>query len=272
MFIETVEALKTGLSIYDLVNKSRPSVQRIIQRLRSGDVKIVVFGSGGTGKSTFGKMISGEADPNILATYRESRTTEEFKFTRDKLGIITIPPGQGRRDDEWLAAFRQVTDGKFRIIINMVAYGYHSFGELSYTESKYYTRGMTVEEFLEIYTEKCRQEEINYLKQIAMPITMSKAVPTLMMTLVSKQDLWWHDRETIKKHYCDLEYRSIIDGILSTKGTAGFSHEYVSASLLINGFTSGIGEPLKSISTDYSQPLQFNNLADVFQKIDQFCQ
>ncbi len=118
MFKDTIEAVSTGLSIYEIVNKSRPSLQRIIKRLRGGEVKIVVFGAGGTGKTTLGRILSGESDPSILADYQESRVTEKFNFNREKSGIIIIPPGQGRRDDEWLSAFRQISDGKFRIIIN----------------------------------------------------------------------------------------------------------------------------------------------------------
>jgi hypothetical protein len=272
MFKDTIEVVSTGLSIYELVNKSRPSLQRIVKRLRGGEAKIVVFGAGGTGKTTLGKMLAGESDPSILADYEESRTTEKFNFKREQSGIIIIPPGQGRRDDEWLAAFRQVSDGKFRIIINVVSYGYHSLREISYVSDALYQQGMTVEEFVEIYTEKCRQKEINQLKEISTPIKMSKAVPTLMLTLVSKQDIWWQDRDIVTKHYSDSDYNSTIKEILSTRGTANFSHEYVSTSLIINGFTSGTGEPLKSIASDYSQPLQFTNLAEVFKKIDQFCQ
>jgi GTPase SAR1 family protein len=271
MFKETIEVASTGLSIYELVNKSRPSLQRIVKRLRGGEVKIVVFGAGGTGKTTLGKMLSGESDPSILADYKESRTTEKFNF-KQQSGIIIIPPGQGRRDDEWFDSFRQVSDGKFRIIINVVSYGYHSLREISYISDKLYQQGMTVEEFVEIYTEKCRQKEINQLKEISTPIKMSKAVPTLMLTLVSKQDIWWQDRDVVTEYYSGSEYDGTIQEILSTRGTANFSHKYVSASLIINGFTSGIGESLKSIATDYSQPLQFTNLVDVFKIIDEFCQ
>ncbi len=154
----------------------------------------------------------------------------------------------------------------------MVSYGYHSFREIGYMSNELYQKGMTVEEFVEIYTEKCKQKEINQLKEISTPIKMSKAVPTLMLTLVSKQDLWWQDRDVVTEHYSNLEYADNIQEILSTRGTANFSHEYISASLIINGFISGTGEPLKPISTDYSQPLQFTNLAEVFKTIDQFCQ
>lgn len=117
-----------------------------------------------------------------------------------------------------------------------------------------------------------KQEEIERLKEIVIPVKMAKAIPTLMLTLITKQDLWWEGREAVKSHYQNSAYNDVIKEIVETRGTANFSHEYLSTSLIINNFKSGANELLKPVSAGYDQALQFGHLNDVFKKIDSFCQ
>jgi translation initiation factor RLI1 len=152
MFKETVELLTEGVSIYELYAKSRPNLQKLFKKLTGGEVKIAVFGAGGTGKTTLGRILSGQSDPSILSQYEESYTTEPFKVNRDISSSLIIAAGQKRREDQWIDLLRQVSDGKVRIIINVVASGYHSFGSLSYTQDGLYQQGMSIDEFMEVFT------------------------------------------------------------------------------------------------------------------------
>jgi ATPase subunit of ABC transporter with duplicated ATPase domains len=81
MFVETIGAVSTGVSAIELSQKMFPSVKKIFKLLKDGELKIAIFGAGGTGKSTLGKVLSGEFDLNsLLQPYQESISTEQYKL------------------------------------------------------------------------------------------------------------------------------------------------------------------------------------------------
>jgi hypothetical protein len=272
MFKETVDVIKAGVSAYELTVRSVPAIKRLIKRISSQDVSIAVFGCGGTGKTTLGRILHGVSDPLLLAPYQQSGELEKFTLAQNVSVSMVVPPGQERRGSQRSYVLEQLLVGKYKIVMNVVAYGYHSLVDDSYTNSKLYQGGMSTEQFIATHTEDRRHEEVEQLKKIATIVQISKSIPTLMLTLVTKQDLWWKDREVVKDYYENSEYNSVIDEIFKVRGTANFSHEYVSASLVIANFDSSSGERLVSNSEGYDQLLQAENLNEVFRKIDSLCQ
>jgi HD superfamily phosphohydrolase YqeK len=74
-----------------------------------------------------------------------------------------------------------------------------------------------------------------------------------MMTLVTKQDLWWQKRHLLKDYYQLGNYSESIQKIQNTLGQANFIHEYISASLLTENFAVANGEILAPVSAGYDQ-------------------
>ena len=112
-----------------------------------------------------------------------------------------------------------------------------------------------------------RAEELAILKELAPHLIASKR-KLWMLTLVTKQDLWWPKRNETMKHYHDGEYSDRIKTILGKRSRALFRHELAFASLVISNFTTGAGEKLTPNAAGYDQKLQVESLRRLFETID----
>jgi NADPH:quinone reductase-like Zn-dependent oxidoreductase len=134
MFVETIEAISTGVSVFEISEKLSPTVRRVFNLLKNGKLKIAIFGAGGTGKTTLGKILSGEFTlSDLFQGYQESIATEQYKLDGDVFGSVIVAAGQARREDTWDNLLRILVDGEIKLIIHVVSWGYHSIAEDSYT-------------------------------------------------------------------------------------------------------------------------------------------
>ena len=275
MFVETLEAISTAVSVAELSDKTFPTFKRLFKRITDGELAIAIFGAGGTGKSTLGKYLSGKLENSQLSSgYQESISIEKYILDSNVIGSAIVVPGQERRQDSWDDLLRTISQGKISLIINVVSWGYHSFGELSYQQSSLYKSGITNQEFLKIYTEEHRQEELQALTKIAphLSVADSKKRKILLITLVTKQDLWWHDRLKIQDYYQKGEYENKIQAIRNKLGFSNFIHEYCSASLVLENFISGENELLVPTTQGYDERLKFANLRNFLNVIESLCE
>ena len=275
MFIETLEAISTAVSVAELSDKTFPTFKRLFKRIKDGELAIAIFGAGGTGKSTLGKYLSGTLENNQLSSgYQESISIEKYNLESNVIGSVIVVPGQERRQDSWDDLLRTISQGKISLIINVVSWGYHSFGELSYQQSSLYKSGITNQEFLEVYTEEHRQEELQALTKITphLSIADSKKRKILFITLVTKQDLWWNERSKIQDYYQKGEYENKIQTIRNKLGSSNFIHEYCSASLVLENFISGENELLVPTTQGYDERLKFANLRNFLNVIESLCE
>jgi energy-coupling factor transporter ATP-binding protein EcfA2 len=275
MFVETLEAISTAVSVAELSDKTFPTFKRLFKRIKEGELAIAIFGAGGTGKSTLGKYLSGTLENNQLSSgYQESISIEKYTLESNVIGSAIVVPGQERRQDSWDDLLRTISQGKISLIINVVSWGYHSFGELSYQQSSLYKSGITNQEFLEVYTEEHRQEELQALTKITphLSIADSKKRKILFITLVTKQDLWWNERSKIQDYYQKGEYENKIQTIRNKLGSSNFIHEYCSASLVLENFISGENELLVPTTQGYDERLKFANLRNFLNVIESLCE
>lgn len=141
----------------------------------------------------------------------------------------------------------------------MVSWGYHSFGEFSYTQHRLYQSGMTLDEFLRDYTADCRNRELDILRRIEPHLSIADQRKTIVITLVIKQDLWWNKRLEVSKHYVEGNYENLIQNIRNKRGANNFIHEYRSTSLVMENFLSGDNELLIPTTQGYDQRLKVAN-------------
>ena len=260
MFVETIGAIGTGVGVIEISEKLFPTFKRIFNLLKNGELKIAIFGAGGTGKSTLGKLLSGEFElSGLLQTYQESISIEQYKLESNKIGSVIVAPGQKRREDTWDDLLRTLVGGKIKLIIHVVSWGYHSFGEFSYTQHRLYQSGMTLEEFLREYAAVCRNRELDVLRRIEPHLSIADQRKTIVITLVTKQDLWWNNRLEVNKHYVEGTYEQLIQNILNKRGANNFIHEYRSTSLVMENFLSGDNELLIPTTQGYDQRLKVAN-------------
>jgi hypothetical protein len=92
-----------------------------------------------------------------------------------------------------------------------------------------------------------------------------------MLTLVTKQDLWWDRRAEVKDHYEQGDYSSVIERIRKERGTQGFDHDYLSASLEIVNFATKADGNLATTVAGYDQRLQAAHLGVLHDRVRQLC-
>ena len=272
MFIETVEAISTGVSLVELSQGLFPTVKKFVKRLRQGESRIAIVGAGGTGKTTLGKLLSGKALIELLQPYQESLKVEKYKMDSELDASLIVVPGQERQDYQWNEVLQTLVGGKIQLIIHVVSWGYHSlYGDASYSEHPKYQQGMSLTEFVDAYQKNLLERELEVLQEIRPYLLRSKQNKLAMITLVTKQDLWWKKRYKAREYYTNGNYNAVIQEIQNRKGRDNFIHEYLSVSLVTENLNSGAKELLIPTSEGYEQKIQIAHLNKLIQTIENFC-
>ena len=94
--------------------------------------------------------------------------------------------------------------------------------------------------------------------------------PLKMLTLVTKQDLWWNEREDVTRHYENTEYATQIARIRAAKGDQHFAHEFGYVSLCLSNLKSGDGTLIAPTTAGYDDNLRFTYQQRVFSIIESF--
>lgn len=263
-WLEPVSTVVTGASLAADVAKRSDAIFKFVKKCayqaRYGKVLLPVFGAGGVGKSTIGSVLSkGSSVP--FSAYRESRENASFELSGKFPGSALVVPGQINRVERyWPDAFNKVNSGKALGVVNVVSYGYHSFSGMSYREHDGYVEGMGKSDFIGKYIEARRLVELELLKRLIDGLSPVKRA-FFMVTVISKQDLWWADRERVKSHYIDGEYDRIVSRLRDRVGHGNFQHEYVPCSLMHSNFIAGPREVLKDVSSGYDLALHESYLS-----------
>jgi energy-coupling factor transporter ATP-binding protein EcfA2 len=264
MFVDPINTASTIVSSYELSKKAIPLFGSIVRRIRNGKLNIVIFGAGGTGKSTLGKVLAGEFGiENVLQPYQMSVRTEQLQLDSKVPSSIVVVPGQPGYVSEWNEPLRQIANSQIDLIINVVSYGYHSFtrsGYASYQSHPDYQIGMTADNFVAIYSQNNRDLEMELLNKISPSLSLVNKKKTVMITLVTKQDLWWLNRQGVSDYYRSGEYDRVIRNIEQKLGSNNFKHQYISLSLLTENFRAGNSEILIPVAEGYEQKIQVLNL------------
>ena len=233
-----VEPISTAITAAELAGEAvksssaiRKYARRLAYRVRNGTAVIPVFGAGGVGKSTVAKLLVGHDPLSIAAAYQESPDIEVRKLKGNVPGQILTAPGQKARiPANWPQLFRKLATKESFGLINVVAYGYHSFLLQSYKEHDVYQAGMNAAAFAAAYTKARRDVDLEVLDNLLNGMSVV-AHPIWMVTLITKQDLWWNDRKAVRSHYVDGDYGKRIQKLASAIGERNFQHEFVPVSL-----------------------------------------
>jgi hypothetical protein len=82
-----------------------------------------------------------------------------------------------------------------------------------------------------------------------------------MLTLVTKQDLWWDERQQVRQYYEHSEYNKYIEEIRASLGERRFVHEYLSTALEVSNFRSGDGHVLANVVAGYEDGIRLANMS-----------
>jgi hypothetical protein len=233
---------KIGLALWEHVPYLKDAVRNVRRKMRDGKTVIAVFGPGGVGKTTLGTILADDFSPEKLAQdYVDTPDTEKIWLKSNDSQSILIAPGQRERVlMHWPAIQTSLTKANRPIIINVVAWGYH-------TPRK--SVPITVGQ-IEEHISAARDEELRVFTDLVNFFTQTTG-PLTLITLVTKEDLWWSDRDAVKSHYESGAYAEQIARLQAAKGTQNFHHEYAYISLMSRNMKSSTGEVLVPITQGY---------------------
>lgn len=245
------------------------TLRRLRYRIKHGRLIVIVFGPGGTGKSTLGRLLIGEHKPgSATAKYQESISIEKLPLGGDLVGQVLVAPGQGeRRARTWTQLYQDLASGKSVGIVNVVSWGYHAFANPTYRELGVYKDGMTQEQVLEAFLQQQRDVELQILRELEPHLSTAKG-KLWMVTLITKEDLWWKRRADVEQYYRQGEYAEQIQAIAQKRGANQFTHEHVCASLAISNMTTDAGERFFVTAEGYDQNIQADHLQRLLDAID----
>ena len=239
------EAVQTGLSVVSQGARVVDLLTKVWSAVRHGRTRIAVFGIGGSGKTTLGRLLAGERPWEELASYAPSLIQEKYRREDDFFCRVVVPPGQqlggaqGASAHEltdiplgWRDVLREVERGGHWAIVHVVSDGHAALqaGVKLERESPQGPVAAPVDAVLEA----ARAQELEAMRQLRERVDLPKGAPRLrMLTLVAKQDLWWPARARVEAHYAAPSgaYASHVAGLRQRLGSGHFEHRYEAASL-----------------------------------------
>ena len=270
MFVEVGDAVKEAVEIFDQRRKIELLVKKIVSRIRKGHLRVPIFGLGGTGKTTLGRVLSGTLDPfsGPKGGYAESVGMEELDYKEGISCTFYVPPGQAWRQAYfWPDLYRMLGRGKSQGIINLVSYGYHSLSPEEYPSidrHPLHRDSKSKADFLNKYLNNMRAAETENLRRMV-PHLQQVPGKLWMITLVTKQDLWWDSRFQVRDHYAKGDYSNCINEMKICLGK-NFLHEYSSTSILPSNFRTAKGETLAKVTAGHDAALHSENLKNFIDK------
>lgn len=245
------ESITVAAAAVEHHQKLRELAQRVWKRITKGQVRVVVFGAGGSGKTTLGKFLAGDA---VSSEYRESRHMESYELEGTTPCTIWVPPGQERlRPRTWTELQRYVATGSATTVLHVVCNGLIEIQPLRYVDRPEFRSGMSIAEFVEAFAKSQRDAEVrvleNLIKQLNAPHRLS------LVTVVLKQDLWWATRNDVQAHYERGAYAEQVDALRKQIGDQNFTHQLWSASLLRRNLHDGEHTRLVPVAEGYDDVL-----------------
>ncbi|MGP4846892.1 EutP/PduV family microcompartment system protein, partial [Marinobacter sp. 1Y8] len=137
-FYTVAGGISSAITIADKKKHISSFLIKIRKYIQSGRTNIIIFGAGGTGKTTLSKILTHQ--DIVDHKYNETATIEKIKIAQNVFGDYLVAPGQELRVEmHWPELFRKINKGEIAGIINVVSYGYHSIEIAnSYKSTKYF--------------------------------------------------------------------------------------------------------------------------------------
>lgn len=242
---------------------------------------VLLIGAGGVGKSTIGRFLrDGMSALNLNPGYEESfdAEIEAVQHGRIKAQFLILPGQRHRRPSTWQEPLESVQNGEISDVIVVNSFGYHSIGPLGLRGEGLYQKlekNGQQDRFLDEYLKLKQSEEIEVLKFVSPYLKGRRKGPLRMMTVVTKEDLWFDQRTAVADHYCQKRrgsYDSVVEEIREALGDVSFRYEFVGMSLLIQNFIGNKDEPLRIVSNGYNQDIQNESAKSFLRALEAFCQ
>lgn len=269
--MEVADAAITAAKIYEERKAIFSLFARKWDHIANGPSSIVIFGAGGTGKSTLGHLLADnpQSSEYALEPYDESTNIETLPIPGKISANVMIGPGQKiRRIATWDSLFNLLITQKKVLIINVVSWGYHATSvELEKIIENFPQK--SDEQKRDEYFAMSRRHELEAFSDLVPHVKASQSI-NRMLTIVTKQDLWWKHRKKVKDYYQKNEYNEMIEDIIRHKGAGNFVHEYISCSLVCKNLFDSNNFTICLTTSGYDEPLRLTNFNKTLEKTKEF--
>ena len=257
MFLEIAShvAVNGSFQAYEHRGEIAKAWGKFVYFIKHGKLSILVVGPGGVGKSTLSGFLADPAQALDPAPYNESFHVERRDFSGNVVAELLTTPGQ-QHYGSWDELFEKTKGNGNRFgIIHVVSYGYHST-MLGMRETR--EQNETSQARILRYLGECRAKEIAVAQDLVKRLERH-GQPFWMMTLVTKQDLWWQNRQNVERHYREGEYAEAIRQINNAHVAQDFRHEYFSMALHSQNFCDGAGTVMIETASGYDDVIKYRH-------------
>lgn len=164
--------------------------------------RILVLGSTGVGKTSFIKSLEALIPPTIHAMTRTEFVQHNSLKINDKPFDFVDTPGQIGHKELRMDAIRNVIKKPIDGVINIVCYGYH---EHKTGKCEAFNGNYVKESYLKQHLEL----EVNHVGEW-IGLIGDKHMVGRLITIISKADLWWDQKEDVTKYYLSGDYAKIV--------------------------------------------------------------
>lgn len=195
--------------------------------------------------------------------YAERYAEEHYVLSGDPGVEIVVPAGQVYRQS--ISEVRaDLVAGRYSGVILVAAFGHHNEGGLGFNSHALYQGNK--ERFLEAFRAAKLAEERKVI-DLLRPALEDAPGKLWLLTVVTKQDLWWDRRQDKSSAYLSGGWAETLKGVSTRRGERAFRHETAFVCVVQANLEDPEGEVLFKTAAGYDMSKQAESVNELLDKL-----
>lgn len=206
-------AFTTSKEVFDMakeVKDSYPKIIKFFNRNFRKNIRVLVVGESGTGKSQFLSTIHGKKE--FVADSTMVSYSSKLELPNGRIVEFIDTPGQQSLMQDRKRRINAINRKGYDGIINLVCYGYQATEE---TNPSIVFQGGQIKDS---YLKENREKELKQLEEWLPNIDVESNIKWVL-TIVNKADVWWEQKDEVLSYYNSDKYGTKLNEILRVSTT-----------------------------------------------------